>query len=162
MREPRVVRTVENEGRRKALAGARLALKEQLSLSEAAKRSDASRDSVGEAYLLLRYGTEEEITSVENNLLALNIAASAIRLRVPAVERERKSPHKNCEHTHRAELEAAIWAKLRRVLDDINAMPQPADVVAIVRKNQRRAQTLNTKLIAAYGWITEFSDAWTK
>lgn len=156
------VRAYEKVGREKAFAAARLAIKDSLSLVEAAKRCDSNRCSTGEAFLILKHGTEQEIADVENNTAALGSTVRDIRTRVAAADRTRKPGLKNDEQLHGLALNASIWAKLRDALDGINGLPQPKDVIAIVRRHRVREEMLNKKLIAAYGWITEFSDAWTK
>jgi hypothetical protein len=41
-------------------------------------------------------------------------------------------------------------------------LPQPTDVIAVIRKNHNREMHVDKTLIAAFTWLTEFSDAWTK
>lgn len=155
-------RAYEADGRAKAFAAARLAIKDGLSLIEAARRGGSNRCSAGEAFLILHHGTEAEIASVESNRVAMGTLVRAIRARVPLADRSRKPGLKNNEQLHGIAFDAAIWAKLRDALDGINSLPHPKDVMTIVHKNRVREEMLNKKLIAAYGWITEFSDAWTQ
>lgn len=151
----------EIEVKKKAFEAARLVLNNsELSMRPLAEQYGITRHAIGNAYLLLRYATAAEIDSVENGGFPLSDMTEVVRARETV--RERKLPRQGDEYKARVALDAVIWSKLRDALDAINGLPQPSDVVNSVRRHAVRTNALNDKLISAYGWITEFSDAWTK
>ena len=154
----------EVERRLRNLAAARVAINEGLGYRDAIERAGGgSLHRVGEAYLVLKHGTPEEIAILETGGNKTEKIARAIRQRIPREERRTrvKEGRAPVNQTKR-EQDAAIWDTLKTALGAITSLPQPIDVVDAVRRNAMRATHVDSKLLTAHQWMTEFSDAWTK
>jgi hypothetical protein len=141
---------------------ARLAIAEQLSMEEAARREGSKRTSVTDAHLILKYGTEQEIASVEAGISPLGAVASAVRLRVPKEDRPSRPPQLPHHVNENREYDAQLWGKLRDALDTLTSLPIPEDMMKIIRKNAMRTEHVGRKVLTAHTWLEEFVNAWTK
>ena len=159
---PRVPRSFEIEARKNALAAARFALENRVTREEVAATFHTNISLLSEALILLRYGTETEIADVESGKVGIKKASHVVRARTPGARLMGKSPVKGAEASAMSRDEAAIWASLRPALEALKGMPRPADVARIMRKNGMRTDVVDRNLMAAFGWLTEFSDEWTK
>jgi hypothetical protein len=162
---PRRIPTAKDvEGRVAAFRAARLAIQDSLSLPDASKRCCANLRGASEAHLILKHATPEQIAKAEAGELSLQGLATTIRSIVPPEVRKanRKQLRQGEDTMSIARTEAAIWNGLRGALEAISSMPQPTDVISIVRKNAMRGEAVNRNLMTAFTWITEFSDEWTK
>ncbi len=143
---------------------ARLCLADNVSNKDAARREGVSHKQVSDAVTVLKHGTPEQIAKGESGEMGLNPLINLIRSYIPADVRKaaRKQNVRGQEAIEVFKTESAIFAKLRIALEAIASMPQPSDVVAVARKNNIRADTVNRFLMTSFSWITEFSDEWTK
>lgn len=152
------------DGRDKALAAARYIAENKANRNEAAAKFDANVGSVSAATLILQEATPEEYAALMAAEIGMRDLADKIRTRMPKGEL-RKARQKivlSQTETERLEFEKKVWADLRRALEAISGMPQPVDVVKIVRRNRVRGAIVDRHLMTAFQWITDFSDAWTK
>lgn len=149
--------------RQAAFRAARIVMAEGISHADAARRAGASRRSVSEAYVILANCSPSQISRGESGETSIMELTEWVRENVPAEIRKtkRKIARLGGDVQQQRDTESALWLKLRDALDNIAAMPLPADVVGICKKNRMREEKVNEKLIAAFAWITEFSDAWT-
>jgi hypothetical protein len=129
-----------------------------------AKEFGVPVNNVSRAVMLLRHGTTEEVAAVECGDLGLITVYDIISRRVPAAERiKTKTPNtRSAETVANQKAEAATWKELRQAIDLICGMPRPADMVIIAKRSSGRTATLDRRIIDAYSWLAEFSDAWTK
>lgn len=158
-------RDYERAATARAFQAARLARDAGISFPEAAKRCDAKPSSVAEAFTALTCATAEEVARIEAGEASLSKIARESARRVPVEIRKanrKANPTLSREIIQGREFDAAVWGKLRDAFDALAALPQPADVIGVVKKNPMRIDHVNRKLMTAFGWITEFSDAWTK
>lgn len=162
MMPPRVPRAFEMEVRAKALAAARYALDNRTTRDEAAEKFSVNVHIISEALILLKHGTEQEIDDVTSGKVGLKRTIHSIRKRAPEVRLPGKTPVKGKEALEEMKMDGAVWVELRDALKAITGLPRPADVVRIVKKNGQRTEVVDRHLMAAFGWITEFSDEWTK
>lgn len=154
----------EIEIRKRAFQGARIVIKEGISHVDAAQRLQISRRAISSAYVILAHCSPEQIAKAEIGEISLALLVDHVRKNVPADIRKskRKGPIFDADTRKQRDTEVALWNTLRDALDGIAAMPQPQDIVRIVKKHRMREEKVNEKLIAAFAWITEFSDAWTR
>lgn len=135
-----------------------------ISQTQAAAIVNVSRDSVLCAKTVLRNGTPEEIKAVQDGNAAVSTLADAIRKKIPASTRLRKSDPatvgKNPQRFENARINGEIWARTRDALDHLTSLPLPSDVAAIGRGNLNRQKYIDAKLARATQWLTEFSNAW--
>lgn len=139
-----------------------------LTVGQTAKMLNVSRDTVYEAKKVLREGTIEEIEAVRNGAVSVNTVAKKIRQSQPPQKRKanRQAPlaqsGKNPERIQRAQMQAAIWARVSEALTALTSLPLPADVVAIIAANTKRSQVVKERLARSLKWLKEFDDAWRK
>lgn len=160
----RPVREVERLARKRAFAGARLALTENISMDDAAQRVGSKRSSVQEAMMILRLGTPEEISAVESSDAPMGGTTDAIYARTTPDER-RATARKPVYHQNVTEgrgFDAEVWAKVREALDALTSLPMATDVVAIVRRNPQRNEMVSRKLLPAHTWLEDFINAYTE
>lgn len=159
-----VARPKDVTARENAFRAARLAMSDNLSMSEAAKRCGSKQSSVQEAMTILRLSTPEEIADVETNKVALGPMVDRIMARTTPEERKAVARPPTFSHSVQAnrELDAEVWGKLREGLEAITSLPAPADVITIVKKNVMRGEYVDRKILNAHIWLEEFTNAWTK
>lgn len=150
------------EVRIRAFRAARLAITDGLSIVDAAKREDCARHSVGQAIAVLRFCTAQQIADAESGAVPLADLMEAIRTSTSKASRQRKPAARSQDAREQMATESAISLQLMDSLEAISGLPRPADVIAFIRKHHKRTEAVNKHLIAAFGWITEFSDEWTK
>lgn len=157
-----VVRLREQADR--SLKAARYQIEQHVSQMEAAKKFSTNRTAVSECVLIITSGTAEDIRRAESGEVSLRVVAREVRERVPVAERKEKRPPltKNKQLAEQVAMESRLWQRVRDAFDAISGLPQPSDVIALIKKNPMRTAQTDKKLIAAFSWITEFSDGWTK
>jgi hypothetical protein len=157
-------REKESQARARAFAAARLAIAENISQAEAAKRKGSARGSVQEAMSILQLGTAEEIAAAEHGNKAMSPLARAIRKRTAPEERKAAThkPDTSPAELEAREFEALVWSKLRTALEALNSLPSPADVAAIVKKNSMRVDRVGRTALVAHTWLEDFVNAYTK
>lgn len=157
------MRPRDRAGREKAFRGARLAMAENISMDEAAKRCGSKRSTVQEAMTILRLGTPEEISSVENHEVGLGPMVDRIIARTTPEERKAvaRPPTFGPSVQANREFDADVWGKLREAIDALTSLPVPADVMTIVKKNAMRTEHVSRKVLTAQTWLEEFVNAWT-
>lgn len=165
-RDPGRPRGKEMEKKRRAIEAAKLVMN-GIGHIEAGNQMGVSRKLVGDVFIALTRGTPEEIAKLESGELGLGGPGGLLQIihnRTPDEVRRksRKKPKYQPEVRQQWGQEAAMWDKLRNGLIAICSLPRPEDVMAIAKKNNVRAKLVDEKLMAAFAWITEFSDAWTK
>jgi hypothetical protein len=162
----RPVREHEIKARRNALAAARAAMAAdgRLNRDEIAQEHDVTPSGVSLALVILRYGTEAEIASIESGERGLRPVYDEIAKRVSTEQRlsTRKATALSAVRKQQVKDESAIWKNLKLALDLIGGMPRPADVAGIAKRNTQRTASIDRKIIDAYTWLAEFSDVWTK
>ncbi len=160
----RPVREHETTGRANAFRGARLAIEENISMAEAAKRCGSIRSSVQEASMILRHGTSEEIAAVETGAASMRVTRDNIIARTsPEIRKAAaRKPTFGPEVQEGREFDAEVWRKVREALDAITSLPTATDVITIVKKNVMRTEHVSRKLLTAHTWLEEFINAWTE
>lgn len=160
----RTPREQEMASRAKSMAAAKHALETGTSLSAAAIQFGVKRVTTGECHLILTHGTPEEIAGAQSGQLGIGTVGDAIRARTTLEERKqtRKKSKPTIELIDGRKMDAMIWDKMRGAINALTAMPLPVDVVRTIRRNPHRIDLVDRKLIAAFTWLTDFSDAWTK
>jgi len=156
------LRAVDVKGREKAFAAARYAIANNANREDAVAKFDTNGTSVSEAILALNHATPAELADCEANKIGLKELVHRIRKRVPKEARERKKIVLTETETDKLRFESKVWAELRSALEAISNMPRAADVATLCRRNRQRKDIVDRHLMTAFGWITEFSDDWTK
>lgn len=156
----RTLRPKEIDQRKRVVAAVHFANENNIPLSEASKRLDVPWPTMQEAATVLQYGTPEQIAKLEEGTLSIRYAARTIRKTV--LDRPRRSTARGKEARAMMRDDALLYQKLRDALENIAALPSPADIIAVVRRSNLRTQTVQKNLSTAYSWIEEFADAWTK
>jgi hypothetical protein len=149
---------------RLAIEAARYARAEKVTRDVAAAKFGVSVDTISRGDTVLTHGTPEEIASLEAELVSLRDVYDVVLKRTPrdVLKQGRKPMIRGDEAKDQTRVESQVWSKLTDALDNIVAMPAPADVVRIVKKNGVRTSQVDKRLMGAFSWITEFADAWTK
>lgn len=62
----------------------------------------------------------------------------------------------------RLNVETQIWSTLKAALGALTALPSPDDVVRIARNRSATRTVVDSQILAAFGWLSEFADKWTK
>jgi hypothetical protein len=150
--------------RENAFRGARLAIADHISMTEAAERIGSKRSSVQEAYTILMLGTPEEIAASESGLVGIGPTVQSIRNRTSPEARQAvaRRPVRGVYSNQKREFEAQVWARLKDGIDALTSMPTPQDVIDIVKKSPQRLEYLSRKALTAHTWLEEFVNAWTK
>lgn len=137
-------------------------------LEQAASMLNVSRASVVSAKKVLSEGTAEEIDAVKRGDAAASTIAKQIRRSMPTEKRQERrnaplaSRGSNPERIQNMQIEAQLWEKLSGAIDNLTALPRPADVVAIVRKNASRTRQVDARISTAIRWLEEFSNEWNR
>jgi hypothetical protein len=139
---------------------------DQICARDAAKLLNVSRNTVIAAKRVIAEGEPEEIAAVVRGEVAASTIAEEIRKGQSAGTRraKREAPlsqaGKNPERIQRAQMQAEIWARVNEALTALTSLPLPSDVADIVRKNTKRTQTVNDRLVRSLQWLKDFEDAW--
>ncbi len=137
-----------------------------VSQKDAAALLNVGRTTVQEAKTVLDRGTEEEILAVERGEIGVGPLAREIRRGVPSAvragnrEASLAQTGKNPERIQRQQLNAKVYREVRDAVVNLSGLPRPADVVKIVRAQDRGV--VGPKLEAAMYWLMEFSDEWNR
>jgi hypothetical protein len=162
----RPTRAFELNARTRAMAAARklLEAKGRFNRDEIAEEFETTASIVSLALVILKFGTEAEIVAADTGHASIRGLYDDICKRVPVEERIKAKTTATMSANRREQIknDAQLWKELRHALDLICGMPQPADVVRVARANSARTAMLDRKIIDAYTWLSEFSDAWTK
>ena len=156
--------STHKSARENAFRGARLAMADQISMTEAAERVGSRRSSVQEAFTILMLGTPEEIASAESGASGLGPIVQSIRHRCSPEERKAvaRRPTRGPTSNAKREFEAQVWGRLKDAIDALTGLPLPPDVMNIVKRNPQRTEYLSRKVLTAHTWLEEFVNAWTK
>lgn len=162
----RPIRKHEIEARKKAMTAARATItaKGSLNRDDVAAEYGATPSTVSQAIVILQHGTEEEIAGVESGERGLRVVYDDVCKRVSVKDRyaARLQPKLSAERKAQSTQERLVWTNLRQALALIGSLPQPKDVVKIVKRNHARTATLDRSILDAFSWLSEFSDEWTK
>jgi len=156
------IRPGDVRAREKAFAAARYALDNNANREDAAAKFETNGTSVSEAILAIKHATPDELKALEANSIGLKELTRLIRKRTPRASRERKNIVRTDQQNEAIKFDSKVWAELKTALEVFAGMPRPADVATICRRNTQRKDTVDRHLMTAFGWITEFSDEWTK
>lgn len=158
------LRPYEKEARERAFDGARLAIAENITLHEAADRTGSKQSTVQEAITILRWGTAEEIESVETRGASMRTICDAIRQRTTPEERKAafRKVSRQPKVKEAREIDIEVFTRLKAALDALTSMPVADDVVAIVKRHYVRTDTVNRTILPAHTWLEEFINAWTQ
>lgn len=154
-------RPEDEEVRKAAFEGARLAMSQKIALSDIAKQTGASPQLISWTITVLTHGTPEEIAAAESFKVSLWKIYQTIRARVPAEERTKQQVLSEEQQLILAG-DKDVWGRVADAFTAISALPRPADVVTICRKNRQRSERISRELATVYSWIEEFANAWTK
>ena len=132
-----------------------------LAQEDAATAAGAKLGTVQEALMVLRLGTAEQIEAARSGSVAMRPIVDVLRQQAKGDSTPVRPQAFSKDTEERRGAEARVWQHLSVALEELTSLPNPADVVAIVRKHRMRVDATNRKLIDALNWITEFSDAWT-
>ncbi len=149
----------------KAIEAARRSLKENRTATELADELKVSRSSVTLARLILEYGTAAELDAASNGDIGLRTLGDTIRERLPPDDRERLK-HKTSVYTdarrENIKAQAELWAKLNSALKNLSNLPQPIDVIGVVKSNAMRENAVNAQIDIVAKWMEEFANEWTR
>ncbi len=151
------------ELRKRVMEASKYAIANNITREIAAKKFGITNISLTScAILVLKNGTDDEIEGVTSGRLPVTQLSKQIRSRLPLEQRSRKAPARTVEQDAQVKSDAAIWRELRDALNAICGLPQPSDVIKSVKRHSVRRDVIDKKIMTAFSWLTEFSDAWTK
>lgn len=129
-----------------------------------AKEFEVTPNAVSRALVAVKHGTEEEIAAIERGEMGAYAVYLNVVSRVPVEARMKtKSPATRSADARSAmRNDAEMWKTLREAVDLICGLPRPVDMVALARRNRRRTVAVDSRIMDAYTWLSEFSDEWTK
>lgn len=136
------------------------------SRAEAAELMNVHPTTVSEAKKVLAEGTPEEIAAIENGVAAVTTTARQIRAKCSPAGREKKRKQslsqagRNPERIQRQQMNAEIWGRVRDALTHLTSLPLPADVVAIVKANDRTG-LIDARLSQSLQWLKDFEHEWS-
>jgi hypothetical protein len=131
--------------------------------------------TVKRAKTVLAKGTREEIEAVQDGKETVSTIAKQIHSGMTPEERkaalEAKRPlkkdktplaerGKNPERIQRRQMNALIWRQVREALEHLTGLPQPSDVVEIVRGIPKAIPMVDARLARAVKYLGELQDAW--
>jgi hypothetical protein len=149
-----------------AVEAARIAIDEGLTIRTAVERFGGRRNSVGDARLILQYGTDNDLKDLVQGNVALEKVARRVRDSLPDNERELEVRKRKgvmpIEHLQSLKTDAMLWRKLSDTLQNLNSFPAPVDLIEVVHRNGLRAGTVNRYLNAASKWLEDFNNEWNK
>jgi hypothetical protein len=147
-----------------ALEAAKIALADKsTTLVEEADKRGVSRGSATHAKMILEFGTEEEITQAKEGFIGLKHLRDDIMKRLPPEQiKEIRARNGAFSETARRSRHsgAELWARLSPMLKGVTLLPDPDDMVKIVKASHSREKSVNQYLNAASLWIKEFENAW--
>lgn len=129
---------------------------------EAAKQCGVNLVTVWNVRIILQFGSPEQIASMRAGQATIRSMVKEVRKLVPKKSRTHNTPAIPKNILARNDLDAQMWTSLGDAIKNLTSLPRPADVVAMVRRNGQRKELVQSKLLDALNWITEFSDAWTE
>lgn len=150
---------------RAVMNAARSSLKEGVPAQKAADDADVSRSSVTAARLILEFGSEDDIASVEFGKVGFRTLALKIHDTLTEEMRaslKRRAGLWTMDRREKLSGEAELWARFSPALRHLTELPKPADIVSVVKSNVMREAVVDQHISAALSWLTEFSNGWTK
>lgn len=155
----------DQESQRRAIAAARLILSGETTktIVELADENVIGAKSISDARILLHFGTEHEISVVEQGAIGLANLTSSIKERVGREKllEFKKSLSKISERKRaKVKVGAELWSTLSLMFKGITDMPSPKDAVEYLAGSGGRAKTINAQLETVANWIKEFAYEW--
>lgn len=134
-----------------------------LTITDAAHRAQLARGTVAHARMILEFGTPEEIALVESGQFGLKRVRDMVRAHMTPEQRAELRSRIGVHTPTRSETtraEAVLWRKFAPMLQNVNELPSPADLVKIVPRMARRDVTVNNYLDAAIKYLEDFKREW--
>lgn len=134
-----------------------------LSTTDVAKEAGLSRGVVGQARLILERGTAQQLADALEGKVGISHTFNDIRAKLNQNDLTKLRTRGPVWTPHRRENllgEASLWGKLGPALRGLSELPNPHDVIAVVRKNAVREAAVVAHLDAASQWMEEFANAW--
>lgn len=122
-----------------------------------------SRSLITQARIVRDYGTPEEKRLAASGDTGLRTLADAIKLRLPAEEREklrRRQGTITSDYRKVIETDVDLWARLNPILHNLISLPRAEDMIAIVTRNNSREKVVDYLIDSAANWMEEFHNAW--
>jgi hypothetical protein len=132
-------------------------------ISEVLDRLQIAKQTLNSARIALKRATIKELSLIEAGTLRVWSISRQIR-RERAANRDipMNQIGKNPEKIQRQKLRTEVWRRLRDGLEGLTNLPNPRDVVTIVRSTGSGINLVDRKLLKAQEWLGEFCDEWTK
>lgn len=132
---------------------------------QAADLMHVSESAVKDARKVLAEGTQEEIEAVRRGKAFVSTLADEMRAAVSPEKRKNRreaslsNRGKNPERIQNQQIRSQIWSGLRDAVVSLSGMPLAADVVAIVRQNDKSG-LVDARLSQALQWLERFAREW--
>jgi hypothetical protein len=150
---------------RMALEAGEFTFKEKATTSEAAVKYGLSRTTDQAGRLVINFGSQSDIEAIKEGRIGIATIANKIRQNLSEEDRTSLRKRKNVPQKNRHEAlqtSMSLWAEFLPMLRGVTSLPDPKDMVALVRSNNARIKTTDSLLPAATAWLTEFSNEWNK
>lgn len=161
--------TTNNGDNRFTVVGVDKTTPNKTTSNQAANLLGVNRAGIAAARSVLRRGTAEEIAAIERGEESAITLSKQIRTGISPEERQRRRdarrpkpvpvPDKKPKPSPRQTINADIWRRLRDALLGLTGLPLPADVVRIVR-HQDKGGLIDDRLARSLQWLEDFSHDW--
>lgn len=150
----------------RAIEAGREAIRDEtLSLEDIGKKHNVTRRAVGEARILLKFGTAEELSNIQSGEIGLQRTADAIIKRLTPEQHKEMRARANimsAKRLQRVEDDVKTWKSVSTAIKAIADLPAPADVVASIKRSHGRTNTINDQIFNASKWMEDFVSEWTR
>lgn len=148
------------QGQRADYAEKRTDAGQPVSVVQSAALMGVNKSTIADARRVLEEGTQEQIAEVKAGKTGVTQAAKSIRAKRTPEEKENVQSDQVQAHSERMQMQAQLYSSTRDALDALSGLPNPAEVVKIIRYNKKQATRIETKIQPALKWLQEFSNAW--
>lgn len=157
--------TPDKEYAAKSVAVAQRSLNEEITVEDAADEVGIGRSGPTLARIVLRFGTAADLANVLEGKLSLRTVHDEVKKRMTPEQMADLKVRNNKWTTKRRALEGSesqVWSELSDILKRLGGLPQPEDVINIVRRNNVRKMYVNQQIYAAAKWMEEFLEHWSR
>lgn len=147
-------------------SGHRIQRSPPISARDASELMNVGVSTIQEAKTVLARGTADEVKAVQEGRVAASTIAKQIRANATPAQRQKRADSslgsigKNPQRIENQRINAEIWARLDAALDGLTNLPNPGEVVAIVRGNASRTRAADARLDRSLKWLEEFAHEW--
>lgn len=127
---------------------------------QAASLMNVGLDTITSARTILRKGTPDEIAAVQAGEAAVHTIVKQIRAGKSPTERSKEREVKKHSRQQVRQISAQVWRTFRDALTGLTSLPLAADMVVVVRGNDRSG-FVDQRATQAQKWLEDFLHEWT-